>query len=100
MSVAESTIHDIDDADVALKFILRANRATFWETDQFGNIFIHKAKPGRGSQYERIGVPKDMLGRIGRRLEHGEPLQDFEGLLEPKPVRRRGLGKYRSGKRR
>ena len=88
--------HSIDEADAALRYVLKANGATFWESE-FGNIIIHKPKPGRGSPYDKIVVPKEMLAVIRHRIENGEPQQDFEGILEPpkrgprragRPVRR------------
>jgi hypothetical protein len=88
--VNEPDIRNIEQADPALQFVMRANRARYWEIDQFGDIFIHKPKHGRGTPYDRIKVPNDELEVIRIRRESGEPQQDFAGILNPpKPLRRR-----------
>jgi hypothetical protein len=54
----------------------------FYREYSGGRIFIDKKKPGRKNEYVPILVPKETLERIRHRVKNGEPLQDFEGLLD------------------
>jgi hypothetical protein len=46
-----------------------------------GRYFIDKLKPGTRKDYVTVEIPRRELAIIRSRLERGEPLQDFEGLI-------------------
>jgi hypothetical protein len=67
--------------------MMRMNEVIFC-TEREGRYFIDKPRPGKRREYDTIELPAKELEMIRYRIERGEPLQDFEGLvLRPKKRR-------------
>lgn len=73
-----------EEADRALRCVMQAHGALFWEEKDDGRIFIDKPKrpkPRRGGEtYDHREVDLQKLETIRNRLKYHEPLQDFECL--------------------
>ncbi len=76
------------EASPALRHVLRENGSHAWMPGPDGVVFIYVKHPRNKDKEQRLEISEEKLQAIRRRMSAGEPLQDFEGILE-KPRRKR-----------
>jgi hypothetical protein len=96
----ERTLHiDSPEVDKGLRCMMRVNDVIFC-TERDGRYFIDKLKPGTRKEFVTLELPRKELELIRFRVNRGEPLQDYEGLVSIPKRRSQRRPKGKSGRKR